>query len=347
MSLPLAKFLKITLINIAIFALGIAFLELTSFIIVSALNIQNTWNTNYKLDSSENRPIEFLPSDSYSEVSVSRFLEERVIDYKLDEYKRRYDPYLDIDRPEFLILLGDSFIYGVGLDADKTIPSRLNQLQKRYSVFNYGIPGTAPHQYLKRFQQLNIRSEISNQNGALVLLVYDFHILRVSLNLSWTAAASTNQVYYWLDENDELKGGKPLRDSRPVMYLAYRILSHSHLRQLISHIAKNVSDQNREFEDEDYLLYAKLIEQIYYEYKSQFGNDRFYVFYGDHGEISNNRTDIKYLRKKGLKVYTGLQSTLSEPEDRLLDSHYNEVGSLKIAKKILEKLGEIDKDTTR
>lgn len=334
---------KILFANIFIFCGAIGLLEIGSFAVNSALEIRNTWSTNLETDSDAARTIEYLPSKEYEEYSIARDHSTQLIHYSLDEYNRRLDPRLDRTREEYLILMGDSYVYGVGVAADETISSKINNGQQHYSVYNYGVPGTAPHQYLKRFEKTNLRSEIKNPSGAMVLLVYDMHILRTSLSMSWLAASSPNQVYYWLDKDEQLRGGKSLRQTKPFTYYGFHLLARSNIRKLISNfIPKQEFRDSQIYSQEELLLFAKVIEKIYFHYKEQFGNERFYVFYAGRSRPSLERTDIKYLRDKGIKHFVGIELGVSPPEDTLLDGHYNSSGTSKVAKNILEKLKQLD-----
>lgn len=326
-------FIRTLAINVAIFVFAIGFLELGAYGINNVLNVQNSWNTNLESDLDADRAIENLPDKSYSKLATKRSLEKIEIQYELDEFGRREDPGLDKTRDEYLILLGDSNIYGEGVRAEETIASHLNRMQEKYSVYNYGIPGTAPHQFLKRFERRRIREEIPNRDGALVLLLYDFQVARANLKFSWLLSSSPNQVYYWLDEEGELQGGKSFRQTRPFFYYSYQLLAHSQLRQLISHFSPKIV-QIDIYNDEELLLFAKLAERIHKLYQEQFHNERFYILYG--GKPSKDRIDIKYLRERGIKVFLNFESDLIASEDTLLDFHYNEIGTKKVAKKIWE-----------
>ena len=54
---------------------------------------------------------------------------------------------------ENLLILGDSFTFGWGVEAEESLPALLDSLGN-YNVYNLGMPGDGPQEQLQRFQQL-------------------------------------------------------------------------------------------------------------------------------------------------------------------------------------------------
>lgn len=85
--------------------------------------------------------------------------------------------------------LGDSFIFGVGLDDAETLPQRFADLEDRsLPVYDLGIGAYSPAQVLA-MMQLGINDDLFAKSELLVQFVAPWHAERVACRRSWTLFA--------------------------------------------------------------------------------------------------------------------------------------------------------------
>lgn len=87
------------------------------------------------------------------------------------------------------IFMGDSFVYGEGLNDDETLPYLFENLSVgRYKVYNFGFHGYGAQQMLRIIETGLLEKTVSNQQPAVV--VYEAlieHVERVSGKIIWDA----------------------------------------------------------------------------------------------------------------------------------------------------------------
>lgn len=100
-------------------------------------------DTNWSFESKDGN---FLKFRAGSEVAVSHF--EYDLTAHIDEMSGR----VTLPTPEtgvpVLPLLGDSFVFGIGVADDQTIASRLAERHRDWRFLNLGVPGTALSEHL-------------------------------------------------------------------------------------------------------------------------------------------------------------------------------------------------------
>lgn len=100
-------------------------------------------DTNWSFESKDGN---FLKFRAGSEVAVSHF--EYDLTAHIDEMSGR----VTVPTPEagapVLPLLGDSFVFGIGVADDQTIASRLAERHRDWRFLNLGVPGTALSEHL-------------------------------------------------------------------------------------------------------------------------------------------------------------------------------------------------------
>lgn len=70
----------------------------------------------------------------------------------VDEYRRRNPPGLERKKGAPLVLLGDSFVFGEGLEDRETFSHILQRLQPSRPVYNLGISGIGPNDLLRKLE---------------------------------------------------------------------------------------------------------------------------------------------------------------------------------------------------
>jgi hypothetical protein len=135
---------------------------------------------------------------SYSMDSLSRRVSENVF-----STVNKTDTIID---KKHALFLGCSFTFGEGLNFSSTFPAIFEQQNPSYKSYNYGCPGSAPHQMALLFDEgINTinRSVIKESDGFALYTFIDDHLNRVygsSLYFSW-AEGLTPDVFI---KNDSL-----------------------------------------------------------------------------------------------------------------------------------------------
>lgn len=86
---------------------------------------------------------------------------------------------------QFLIHIGDSFIFGEGVESEETLPSQLSKILPEYKSYNFGIFATDPNDHLFNIQN-NIDkrfSDVKEITGDVIYYHLPFHILRAICTL--------------------------------------------------------------------------------------------------------------------------------------------------------------------
>ena len=194
--------------------------------------------------------------------------------YSSDEYGRRVTPIENLEPVSYFVLLfGDSFAFGEGVNDNETLPYYVSQLTSGSRVYNYGVGGYGPQQMLAKLQSGELSTEIA-EDKAQGILVYVFirqHIGRV-IGSMWVHNRQGDVMpYYYLDTNDTLKRNGNFVSGRPMISFIYNIAGKS---QTLDYFG--VSFPLR-VSDRDLKTTAKIFEESRRLFKEAFNSDQFYV----------------------------------------------------------------------
>jgi len=81
-------------------------------------------------------------------------------------------------KPRHLATIGCSFTWGVGVNDDETLASRLAERLADSHLYNFGLPGAGPNDLLAREQQLGVFSSIREPRGSAIYLLIGDHVQR-------------------------------------------------------------------------------------------------------------------------------------------------------------------------
>lgn len=149
--------------------------------------------------------------------------------YTSDQKNRRIS--YPADRPpknkkKHLMIHGGSFSYGIGIKDEQTLGWKMATLAENYHVYNYAIPGSAPHMAIADLKARKLKEEVTQSEGHFIYLFLDFHINRVNgfmQELQWLAHTP---VY---EEKDgrminvgTFKSAQPIRTA--IMYFLHNVI---------------------------------------------------------------------------------------------------------------------------
>jgi hypothetical protein len=134
-------------------------------------------------------------------------------------------------RKKHLILLGDSFTFGFGVNDDQTMPAAIAKAQNAYRVYNFGFPQYALNSILLASQKRDYRNLVNEESG-LVLYVYrSDHVTRTFGSFDYIARYGFAHPYFNLSSDGKVVHLGTFQSAAPFMTLLARLLFHSQIVQ--------------------------------------------------------------------------------------------------------------------
>lgn len=171
-------------------------------------------------------------------------------------------------------MVGCSFIFGDGVADNQTLPYLLQQRWRERAVYNFGIPGSGPHDLFEYFELFPFQDYLKNSSGVMIYFFYNDHINRANLRAEYLAWAGGDHPYFALSEKQEAvlvnrsrhhPRWKALEDARKLgvekSYLSKEQLLHPN------------------YSADEIELVAALVEKMKLRYLSFNSKNRFYFMY--------------------------------------------------------------------
>ncbi|MCX5796119.1 MAG: hypothetical protein NTY77_11540 [Elusimicrobia bacterium] len=214
----------------------------------------------------------------------------------IDEFNRRDTPgeRSKARTERFLLLLGDSFIFGEGVGQDETLAADLGRQLPWARVYNYGIGGLYPGELLERLRLVQGPPEIREPKGTALYFFADSHLLRNMGSLTSVGGWGYSRPYYHEDASGRIAAEQYIKDARPVWTVLAKLFVRSNVARFF-----NVDYPTRPREG-DLRFMAKLVEQLRAE-TVRLGAERFYVvFYPNNSYLGGLL--LPYLEKASIPV---------------------------------------------
>jgi hypothetical protein len=225
----------------------------------------------------------------------------------------------------FIVLLGDSAVFGEGLADDETVAAYLGARLPRQRVYNYAFTGAFPGELLERARLIRGFPEgLAEKRGTVYYFHSPYHVLRNMGGLTVLNEWGTRRPCYREDSSGRIVRAGTFREVRPIWTLIARVLRRSSIVRYLSLELKPKASDLR--------FACRLIQQTK-EAAAAFGADRFFVVLPP----SSNRMDyaalIPYLEEAGIHYihfsrWRGRRLTRGPsriPKDGHPTAEYNEV----------------------
>ncbi len=176
---------------------------------------------------------------------------------------------------EQLLLFGDSFTWGIGVQDEESYPYVLSKLSSNRNVYNLGIPGGSVNDILDDLQNEGYRyKNIQFKKGYSVYVAISDHIQRTTCTLK-----CFNESYVkWLPQksNYTYNGHEMIRlgsfeESRPVLNLFYKAINKLFLIQFFK-----IDFSTFDWQIEKFVL---MIKQLKILTEKKFGTKFLFTFY--------------------------------------------------------------------
>lgn len=113
--------------------------------------------------------------------------------YKLSSQKFRLVKNHNSHRKDFAALFGCSWVFGTGVSDNGNVPQLLQDRQTKYNIYNFGIQGGAPSDFLDRKSDIEAEAttRIKEESGVFIYQFISHHLLRSFCPFSCYAGEKT------------------------------------------------------------------------------------------------------------------------------------------------------------
>lgn len=215
--------------------------------------------------------------------------------YSIDEHHHRKStpPARDADR--FAVFLGCSFVYGVGVKDDQTIPSLFQKHAPRFHAYNFAFGAYGPHHLLARALAEDPRRIVNEKSGAVFYVVIDSHVPRATGSMRWVGGPGRRDPYFFIDTEDRLQQNGHFASGRP-WWTRFSSLA------VKSEILKYFDvDFPARFDETTLDLFVRLIEATRETYLKNLPSSEFYVVFYPGASIHEVVTTR--LEKRGIRYF--------------------------------------------
>jgi len=257
--------------------------------------------------------------------------------YTTDAYHRRLTPIAPLEqRHKFLLFLGCSMTFGLGVNDDETMPFYVAQHASHYRPYNYGVSAYGPHNMLAQLQQRDLTKEIHENAGIAIYTFIDHHIDRAIGTMRVYNQWAQHEPFYTLDADDRLVRKGDFSSGRPLLSFLYWVLGKS---QLLQHYNITFPVSMRA---EHFRLTARIIAEARTALHRQFPKAEFYVLF--YPGVSRGLDLIPYLTEAGVK-YLDYAHLVDWPQPGLTmadHAHPTAQGHRAVAAQLVKDLGLLD-----
>lgn len=216
--------------------------------------------------------------------------------YTIDRFGRRITPGQDDPaRDKFLLVFGDSFVFGEGVSGTETLPYYLAQLAPGYRAYNYGFSGYGPQQMLARLQSNELSAEVPEREGIGLYIFIDAHVERAIGSMYVYNAWGANMPYYTVNWRGQVARHGSFKTGRPLLSSLYQWLGTT---EFAHYTNLNIPSPLR---PAHYWFTVRLIAEARDEFLRRYPGNQFYVvIYPDEGDYFEDMA--AYFDEFGLKV---------------------------------------------
>jgi hypothetical protein len=226
------------------------------------------------------------------------------VTYTYDIHGRRRTPD-PLVANENILMFGDSFTLGEGVNDEETTAFQLGTLRPNSKVYNLGLAGGSPNQFLYEAELTSPTrlASIDTDIPTSILYIYmDHHLERLVARSS--AQAWIHEQPYYVRKNNKLVFQGSFNAREPLNSL-YEIIKLSHLLKYF-----NVEFPPR-FTKKHFNLFALAMKQAHESLRFRFPNSRFYLalypgashYYGQQIATASRQLNISVLDYSRIDMY--------------------------------------------
>ncbi len=139
---------------------------------------------------------------------------------------RRYTPVQNNNREKFALFFGDSFVFGVGVNDDETLPYYFGRQAPEYRPYNYGVPGGSVQNMYYKLASEDLTEQVGESSGIAIYWFFGFHTNRVIGGMPGFNKWADKTACYEIENNHlEYKGN--FREAHPYRAIVYDLLHFS------------------------------------------------------------------------------------------------------------------------
>ncbi|MBD63593.1 MAG: hypothetical protein CME62_00160 [Halobacteriovoraceae bacterium] len=235
---------------------------------------------------------------------VRKYKESIVYDvvYSIDDQGRRLHSTTQSNstNQNFAVFFGCSFIFGIGINDDKTLPHFFQKNRPSYNVYNYGVGGTGPNYMLAQLQAGQLNKDQLGESGVLIYSYIPNHLRRA--NGLWPSLRWTAPTPYYEIQNEKLVREKNFTEGR-----YWQTLLYSFVGKALSVLGKPYVDFPQ-INQKHVNHTCQIIQESQKEFLKQFPTSKFYTLIHpsskDYSSVSYKHTLslIKCLKTKNISV---------------------------------------------
>lgn len=239
----------------------------------------------------------------------------------INEHSRRWTPHSS-KRFKHFLMIGRSFVFGLGVKDDETMPAIMSHAQSQYNVYNMGFPSYGANELLWLARNKKIFSGVKESEGiALFLFMPQMFYRAINgmdvVGYKWGARLNR---YVEIASDGSVQDQGLFINKYPLITWIYSVLVHSSFLRLIGL-------QFPIFHDAHYEKNVQVLKSLKDEYIKQFGeNNKFVVALYPRGGY---RFDIQKFKSKLKREHihfidysvVDLQEKMKEPSRLKYDPH--------------------------
>ena len=206
------------------------------------------------------------------------------VEVQTDAYGRREHP-REKGKPKekCVVVLGDSIVYGEGVEAEQALPGQIESLLKDTQVYNYGIPAAGPMKLLARIQDIRGTGEITQKSCTTIYVFLPDHVRKANLSLFLYETNKHSPFFVGVPGKETfLRFNEGILEAHPFLSQVFEILSHS---RVLGSIRFNYPIQ---LGSEAYQKTAALISEIQKVSANHWPNSQFVVVLFPDRELSGS-----------------------------------------------------------
>ena len=243
---------------------------------------------------------EMLPEGRHSMLAISKVSRKTIYDihFNIDSHHRRITP-VSAQAQKAIVMFGDSVTFGEGVLDQETAPSLLGQLRQDTQVFNMGLSGSGPGEFLYEVSQRPFArlTDLTQEKKTFIYTFIDDHMERMVCRSNCMADdwawARAKPYYEIVDDVPQFRG---TFEDRYFLNAVYRVLHKSAFLNSQNVIVPPF------FSNKHFDLFAAMMAEAEKHLHKNFPGSQFYVVFFPGRSSSFGAAASKACQAKGLQV---------------------------------------------